>query len=277
MYLSYKKIMFYIYTKEKIAKVKFTVNLTAKEVKEFMGNNLFLDYPELNKDDYIVVESNEVFKHPTYDSITNTIREMTRNELIEEDIEISLAPGEYIENKKLKSIPQPSIYHTWNTGTHNWDINMEDVKRTFRHKFREILLEKMFGSYEHNGKIFQMKEYDEINFMRVKMALDIAGETEDYSVIQQALVTLGIPITEELEEKIKGAMKVGKQKNLLKTLTTPWRLKDDSVADISLGELNLIYFSWILRVITAQNKYTAITKEILKVKTVKELEAIKWE
>ena len=232
--------MFYIYTKEKIAKVKFTVNLTAKEVKEFMGNNLFLDYPELNKDDYIVVESNEVFKHPTYDSITNTIREMTRNELIEEDIEISLAPGEYIENKKLKSIPQPSIYHTWNTGTHNWDINMEDVKRTFRHKFREILLEKMFGSYEHNGKIFQMKEYDEINFMRVKMALDIAGETEDYSVIQQALVTLGIPITEELEEKIKGAMKVGKLKNLLKTLTTPWRLKDDSVVDIPLGELNLI-------------------------------------
>mgnify|MGYP000893022105 FL=1 len=154
---------------------------------------------------------------------------------------------------------------------------MEDVKRTFRHKFREILLEKMFGSYEHNGKIFQMKEYDEINFMRVKMALDIAGETEDYSVIQQALVTLGIPITEELEEKIKGAMKVGKLKNLLKTLTTPWRLKDDSVVDMPLGELNLIYFSWILRVITAQNKYTAITKKILKVKTVEELEAIKWE
>ena len=154
---------------------------------------------------------------------------------------------------------------------------MEDVKRTFRHKFREILLEKMFGSYEHNGKIFQMKEYDEINFMRVKMALDIAGETEDYSVIQQALVTLGIPITEELEEKIKGAMKVGKLKNLLKTLTTPWRLKNDSVVDMPFGELNLIYFSWILRVITAQNKYTAITKKILKVKTVEELEAIKWE
>ena len=135
----------------------------------------------------------------------------------------------------------------------------------------------MFGSYEHNGKIFQMKEYDEINFMRVKMALDIAGETEDYSVIKQALVTLGIPITEELEEKIKGTMKVGKLKNLLKTLTTPWRLKDDSVIDMPLGELNLIYFSWILRVITAQNKYTAITKKILKVKTVEELEAIKWE
>ena len=269
--------MFYIYTKQKKAEIKFTVNLTANEVRDFMDNNLFLDYPELNKDDYIVVEKSEPFKYPTYDATTNSIREMTRNELIEEDIEIQLTPGEYIENKKLKFIPQPSSYHTWNTITHTWDINMEDVKRTFKHKFREILLDKMFGSYEHDGKIFQMKEYDEINFMRVKMALDIAGETEDYNVIKQALVTLGIPITEELEEKIKGAMKVGKLKNLLKTLTTPWRLKDDSVVDIPLGELNLIYFSWILRVITAQNKYTAITKKILKVKTVEELEAIKWE
>ena len=269
--------MFYIYTKEKIAKVKFTVNLTAKEVKEFMGNNLFLDYPELNKDDYIVVESNEVFKHPTYDSITNTIREMTRNELIEEDIEISLAPGEYIENKKLKSIPQPTIYHTWNTGTHNWDIDMEDVKRTFRNKFREILLDKMFGSYEHNGKVFQMKEYDEINFMRVKMALDIAGEIEDYAEIKQALDDLGIPVDAELEEKIKMAMRAGKLKQLLKSLPTQWRLKDNSIASISLGELIQIYFSWIRRVMSAQKKYTAITKKIEEVKTVKELEAIKWE
>ena len=269
--------MFYIYSKEKKSKLAFTVNLTAEEVKNFMGDNLFLDYPELDSKDYIAIERNEPFKYPTYDEATNTIREMTRDELIEEDIEVQLAPGEYVEDKKLKSIPQPSSYHTWNTGTHNWDINMEDVKRTFRHKFREILLDKMFGSYEYDGKIFQMKEYDEINFMRVKMALDIAGETEDYNVIKQALVTLGIPITEELEEKIKMAMKVGKLKQFLKSLTTPWRLKDDSVVDIPLGELNLIYFSWILRVIAAQNKYTAITKKIKEVETINELEDIKWE
>ena len=138
--------MFYIYSKEKKSKLTFTVNLTAEEVKQFMGNNLFLDYPELNPNDYIVIERNEAFKYPTYDVVTNSIREMSRDELIEEDIEIQLVPGEYIENKKLKFIPQPSNYHTWNTGTHNWDINMEDVKRTFRHKFREILLDKMFGS-----------------------------------------------------------------------------------------------------------------------------------
>ena len=269
--------MFYIYSKEKKSRLAFTVNLTAEEVKNFMGDNLFLDYPELNPSNYIAIERTEPFKYPTYDEATNTIKEMTRDELIEEDIEVQLAPGEYIEDKKLKVVPQPSSYHTWNSSTHIWDIDMEDVKRTFRHKFREILLDKMFGSYEHNGKVFQMKDYDEINFMRVKMALDIAGEIEDYDVIKQALDTLGVSVDTELEEKIKMAMKVGKLKQFLKSLTTPWRLKNNSVVDIQLGELNLIYFSWILRVITAQNKYTAITKKIREVETAKELEAIKWD
>ena len=269
--------MFYIYSKEKKSRLAFTVNLTAEEVKNFMGDNLFLDYPELIPSDYIAIERTEPFKYPTYDVSKNIIREMTRDELIEEDIEVQLAPGEYIEDKKLKVVPQPSSYHTWNTSTHTWDIDMEDVKRTFRNKFREILLDKMFGSYEHNGKVFQMKDYDEINFIRVKMALDIAGEVEDYDVIKEALDTLGIHIDTELEEKIKMAMKVGKLKQFLKSLTTPWRLKNNSVVDIQLGELNLIYFSWILRVITAQNKYTAITKKIREVETVQELEAIKWD
>ena len=269
--------MFYIYSKEKKSRLAFTVNLTADEVMQFMEGNLFLDYPELIPSEYVVIERNEAFKYPTYDEAKNTIREMTREELIEEDIEVQLAPGEYVEDKKLKSIPQPSSYHTWNTVTHTWDIDMEDVKRTFRHKFREILLDKMFGSYEHNGKVFQMQEYDEINFIRVKIALDIAGEIEEYNEIKQALDDLEIPVDAELEEKIKMAMRAGILKQLLKSLQTQWRLKDNSIASISLGELNLIYFSWIRRVIAAQNKYTAITKKIKEVSTVEELEAIKWD
>lgn len=267
--------MFYIYSKEKKSRLAFTVNLTADEVMQFMEGNLFLDYPELIPSEYVVIERNEAFKYPTYDEAKNTIREMTRDELIEEEIEVQLAPGEYIEDKKLKVVPQPSSYHTWNIVTHTWDIDMEDVKRTFRHKFREILLDKMFGSYEHNGKVFQMQEYDEINFIRVKIALDIAGEIEEYNEIKQALDDLEIPVDAGLEEKIKMAMRAGKLKQFLKSLQTQWRLKDNSIASISLGELNLIYFSWIRRVIAAQNKYTAITKKIREVSTVEELEAIK--
>jgi len=269
--------MFYIYSKEKKSKLAFTVNLTANEVMQFMEGNLFLDYPELTPSDHIVIERTEPFKYPTYDESTNTIREMTREELIEEDIEVQLAPGEYIEDRKLKVVPQPSSYHTWNTVTHTWDIDMEDVKRTFRNKFREILLDKMFGSYEYNGKVFQMKEYDEINFMRVKMALDIAGEIEDYDEIKQALDDLGIPVDAELEEKIKMAMKAEKLKPLLKSLPIQWRLKDNSITSISLGEIIQIYFSWIRRVMSAQKKYTAITNKIREVSTVKGLEAIKWD
>jgi len=269
--------MFYIYTKEKKSRLAFTVNLTADEVKNLMDNNLFLDYPELDPKDYAVVERNESFKYPIYDESINSIREMTRQELIEEEIEVQLNQGEYIENKKLITVPQPTSYHTWNPVSHEWDIDMNGVKKTFKHKFQAILLEKLFGSFEYKGKVFQMRDYDEINFIRVKMALDMAGEIEDYDVIKDALSTLGIPVDAELEEKIKMAMRAGKLKPLLKSLPTQWRLKDNSIASISLGELNLIYFSWILRVIAAQNKYTAITKKIREVSTVKELEAIKWD
>ena len=74
--------MFYIYTKEKKSRLAFTVNLTADEVMQFMEGNLFLDYPELIPSDHIVIERTEAFKYPTYDESPNTVREMTRDELI---------------------------------------------------------------------------------------------------------------------------------------------------------------------------------------------------
>ncbi|MBF1215335.1 MAG: hypothetical protein HXM17_10620, partial [Fusobacterium periodonticum] len=80
--------MIYIYSKEKKSRLAFTVNLTADEVMQFMEGNLFLDYPELIPSEYVVIERNEAFKYPTYDEAKNTIREMTREELIEEDIEV---------------------------------------------------------------------------------------------------------------------------------------------------------------------------------------------
>lgn len=268
--------MFYIYTKERKSRLAFTVNLTADEVIQFMDGNLFLDYPELIPSDHIVIERNEPFRYPTYDESTNTIREMTREELIEEDIEVQLAPGEYVEDKKLKVVPQPSSYHTWNTVSHEWDIDMSGVKKTFKHKFQAILLEKLFGSFEYKGKVFQMRDYDEINFIRVKMALDIASETTDIEILKEALRDLEITVTPDLEEKLKNVIKSGNLKEFLKSLNTKWRLQDNSVADISLGDINQVYLKWILKVITAQNKYTAIFIEIEKAKTVEDLEKIEW-
>ena len=268
--------MFYIYSKGRKSSLAFTVNLTADEVKNFMGDNLFLDYPELIPSDYIAIERTDAFKYPTYDEATNSIREMTRDELIEEEIEVQLNPGEYIENKKLITVPQPTSYHTWNPVSHEWDIDMNGVKKTFKHKFQAILLEKLFGSFEYKGKVFQMRDYDEINFIRVKIALDIASETTDIEILKEALRDLEITVTPDLEEKLKNVMKSGKLKEFLKSLNTKWRLQDNSVADISLGDINQVYLKWILKVITAQNKYTAIFIEIEKAKTVEDLEKIEW-
>jgi putative uncharacterized protein FNV0807 len=267
--------MLYIYSKEKKAKVKFTINLTEEEVKQFMGNDLFLDYPELDKNDYIIVKD-EVFRYPTYDTVSNSIREMTREELIHEEIEVQLSPGEYIENKKLFTVPQPSLYHTWNVITRKWDIDMNGVKKIFRHKFRAILSEKIFGSFEYEEKKFQMREYDEINFIRVKMAMDIISESRDIEILKENLNDLEVTVTPEMEENLKNAMKGGKLKDFLKTLNIKWRLQDNSVTDITLGGTNQVYLKWLSKYITSQNKYTKITLEIEKAETVKELEEIKW-
>ena len=122
-----------------------------------------------------------------------------------------------------------------------------------------------------------MRDYDEINFIRVRMALDIASETTDIKILKEALHDLEISVTPEMEENLKNAMKAGKLKDFLKTLNTKWRLQDNSVTDITLEDTNLLYLKWILKFITGQNKYTKITLEIEKAKTVEDLEKIKWE
>jgi penicillin-binding protein 1A len=155
--------MFYIYTKEKIAKVKFSVNLTAKEVKEFMGNNLFLDYPELNKDDYIVVESNEVFKHPTYDSITNTIREMSREELIEEGIEVQLEPGEVVRDKKIVKIPKPNKnekYLTWNRDSAIWEYDSKREKDDYFNLVDQLKNEALEYGFDYKNHRQRLRTKD---------------------------------------------------------------------------------------------------------------------
>ena len=151
--------MFYIYTKGKRAEVKFSVNLTAEEVRDYMNNNLFLDYPDLNKDDYIIVESNEAFKNPTYDSSTNMIREMSREELIEEGIEVQLEAGEVVRDKKIVKIPKPNKnekYLTWNRETAVWEYDSKREKDDYFNlvdQLKNEALEYGFDYKEHRQRL----------------------------------------------------------------------------------------------------------------------------
>ena len=155
--------MFYIYTKTKRAEVKFSVNLTAEEVRDYMNNNLFLDYPDLNKDDYIIVEKNEAFKNPTYDPSTNMIREMSREELIEEGIEVQLEPGEVVRDKKIVKIPKPNKnekYLTWNRDSAIWEYDSKREKDDYFNLVDQLKNEALEYGFDYKNHRQRLRTKD---------------------------------------------------------------------------------------------------------------------
>lgn len=155
--------MFYIYTKTKRAEVKFSVNLTAEEVRDYMNNNLFLDYPDLNKEDYIIVESNEAFKNPTYDPSTNMIREMSREELIEEGIEVQLEPGEVVRDKKIVKIPKPNKnekYLTWNRDSAVWEYDSKREKDDYFNLVDQLKNEALEYGFDYKNHRQRLRTKD---------------------------------------------------------------------------------------------------------------------
>ena len=97
--------MFYVYSKDKMPKLLFDVNLTQKEVELYGWDTIFSYYPNVQKDNTTIVERDTPFNYPIFDK--NTIREMTRDEMVENGISINLEDGEFIENKKLIKVPKP--------------------------------------------------------------------------------------------------------------------------------------------------------------------------
>ena len=155
--------MFYIYIKTKRAEVKFSVNLTAEEVRDYMNNNLFLDYPDLNKDDYIIVESNEAFKNPTYDPSINMIREMSREELIEEGIEVQLEPGEVVRDKKIVKIPKPNKnekYLTWNRDSAVWEYDSKREKDDYFNLVDQLKNEALEYGFDYKNHRQRLRTKD---------------------------------------------------------------------------------------------------------------------
>lgn len=155
--------MFYIYTKTKRAEVKFSVNLTAEEVRDYMNNNLFLDYPDLNKDDYIIVERNEAFKNPTYDPSTNMIREMSREELIEEGIEVQLEQGEVVRDKKIVKIPKPNKnekYLTWNRDSAIWEYDSKREKDDYFNLVDQLKNEALEYGFDYKNHRQRLRTKD---------------------------------------------------------------------------------------------------------------------
>ena len=125
--------MFYIYSKEKLPKLLFDVNLTSEEVKLYGGwDVIFSYYPDIKKDETIIVERNAPFNYPILNG--NTIREITREEKVENDIEVQLEDGEVIRDKKIVKIEKPKKnekYLTWNKEKEQWYYGTERERKDY--------------------------------------------------------------------------------------------------------------------------------------------------
>ena len=229
-------------------------------------------FPEYT-DDMFITDKN--FQYPIVKN--HVLMEMTKEEKIEQGIETQLEPGEFIKNKKLVKVPQPSKYHFWNKETNKWDLDLEGLKHITRRKFRQVLLDKIYADFNYNGKIFQMGEADEINFLRVKSAIDIATTSNDPKAIIEAVKFLKVEVPAGFEEKIKAIIKDKTTlSEVIQNLKINWRLKDNSVDSFTFGEINHIYLLWILRGTAAQEEYTTIATKTMEAKSLEELESIEW-
>lgn len=148
--------MYYIYSKEKLPKLLFDVNLTSEEVKLYGGwDVIFSYYPDVKKDNTIIIERDTPFKYPILDG--TIIREMTRQEMVENGIEITLEVGEFIENKKLIKVPKPQgndKYLNWDKDKHLWILDTEAQRKDYFNvidNFKNTSLEYGFD-YKVDGK-----------------------------------------------------------------------------------------------------------------------------
>lgn len=125
--------MYYIYSKEKLPKLLFDVNLTSEEVKLYGGwDVIFSYYPDVKKDNTTIIERDTPFKYPILDG--TIIREMIRQEMVENGIEITLEVGEFIENKKLIKVPKPQgndKYLNWDKDKHLWVLDTEAQRKDY--------------------------------------------------------------------------------------------------------------------------------------------------
>ena len=262
------------------------------KIEAIKGNSLVLaicsdkikDYKKVLGENAVEYQGDNLPFYITYDSKTDTIKESTElekvkrgqlhlaenqiiidNQIITYDKNYQKVVDNKIVSKSLKELIDENI------------ITLEDAKHQKRRVFREVLLDKLYADFDYNGKVFQMGEADESNFLRVKSAIDIATTSTDSKVIIDAIKFLKVDIPAEFENNIKIIMKdKSKLSEFIQSLKINWRLKDNSVNQFSFGEINKIYLLWILRGTSAQEEYTAIAEKVMSCNTLKDLEAIEW-
>ena len=243
-----------------------------KNFKEVLGENA-IEYNENSLPFYI-----------TYDEKTNTIREATEVEKVKrghlklEDNQIVINNQIITYDKKYQKIVEDKVVNkTLKELIDENIITFEEAKHQKRRGFRRVLLEKLYADFEYKDKVFQMGEADELNFLRVKSAIDIATTSNDSKAIINAVKFLKVDIPDDFETKIKEIINDKLTlSQAIQSLKINWRLKDNSVHQFTFAEINNVYLMWILRGTSAQEEYTQIASKVMSCKNLDDLMAIEW-
>lgn len=245
-------------------KIEDYKNILGNNAVEFIGEDLpyYITYDE-TKD--IIRESTEEEKLARQQIELKDNQVIIDNQIITYDKKYQKIVEDKVVNKSLKELIDESI------------ITFEEAKHQKRRGFRQVLLDKLYADFEYQGKVFQMGEADELNFLRVKSAIDIATISNDSKAIISAVKFLKVDIPEDFETKIKEIINDKLTlSQAIQSLKINWRLKDNSVHQFTFAEINNVYLMWILRGTSAQEEYTQIASKVMSCKSLDELEAIKW-
>lgn len=260
----------YIYLDREEAKKGFALVLGASETK-------IEDYKNHYEGRAIEYVGDDIPHYITFDETTDTIREATetekleRNQITLEDNQVIIDNQIYTYDKKYQKVVDNKIIDkTLKELLEENIMTLEEAKHQKRRVFRQVLLDKLYADFEYQGKVFQMGEADELNFLRVKSALDIVTNSNDTNTIINAIKLLKVEIPVGIEDKLKNKIE------LIQGLKINWRMKDNSVCQFTFADINKVYLLWILRGTTAQEEYTEIAGKVMSCKNLDELEAIKW-
>ena len=176
--------MYRVYSKEIISKEIFNYNIDSTELETIMGGNIFLDHPELNQEDYIVVQQEHAFEYPTYRVERNVIEEMTlieryKNglyELLPHQVEykgdiITLQQGQYISPEgELITVPKiEGVRIEWNWDTNEWE-DVATVLETVQFQYKE------YEGMDTPSTVEEMKQEDPVMADEfIKMLIELRG------------------------------------------------------------------------------------------------------
>ncbi|MBR8701171.1 hypothetical protein IX317_000072 [Fusobacterium sp. DD29] len=133
---------------DKTGKYKITLNYTKEEFK----TSWYLDWTE---GDLI---SETKLTNPIIDG--GMIREMTREEMVQNDIEVSLVDGEYIENKKIKTVEKPNNKPYWNWNGKEWIFDGQKGKENYYKQIDDIKAQRLAYGFDYQGHRQRCRDKD---------------------------------------------------------------------------------------------------------------------